>query len=140
MLVEPPLESEERFPKADIDVGLRGGSELAGIVETAAQLMKSDGKLVFDLDAVSESVVDIEDGDGVIALVGIAVSDPPEVDLPVLVTGGFGVIGTKWRSGLRVQMSGGEGQEQRPKAERGMGSMMSRSMSEAHMRDVAPNK
>jgi hypothetical protein len=51
--------------------------------------VNSNGKLVFELDAVSESVVDIEDGDGVIALVGIAVSDPSEVDLPMLVAGGF---------------------------------------------------
>jgi hypothetical protein len=36
MLVEPPLDSKERLPKAYIDVGLRGQRKLTGIVETAA--------------------------------------------------------------------------------------------------------
>ena len=57
--------------------------------------MDGDGEFVFELNAVAEAVVDVEVGDLIVTGCGVAVADPAEVDLPVFVAGGFGVVGAE---------------------------------------------
>ncbi len=73
-----------------------------------ADLFDHDGEFVLQLDAVAQAVVDVEVGDLVGAGAGVAVADPAEVNLPVLVAGGFRVVGAERRSALPVRRNGQE--------------------------------
>jgi hypothetical protein len=100
MFVEPPFDTKQGFAKADVDVALRRRCELTSIVYAASQFVYSDRQFIFKLDAITESIVEIEVRDGVVALVGIAVSDPAEIDLPLFIPRCFRVVGPEWGTAL----------------------------------------
>lgn len=111
VLVETPFDAHETVAEADEDRA-RLGWRFGGCRERA-DLFDGDGELVFELDAVAEAIVDVEVGHLVFTGSGIAVADPAEVNLPMFVTGGFGVVGSKGRSALGVGTGGEHRQEDR---------------------------
>ena len=76
-------------------LGWRGG--------LGARLFDSDGDLVLELDAVAEPVIEVEVGHLVGASLGIAITDPAEVNLPMLVAGGLRIVRAKGRAALRMR-------------------------------------
>jgi hypothetical protein len=105
MLVEAPLDAEQALAQAgDHVAGLRGRAGSRG----RADLFDGDGEFVLELDAVAQAVVDVEIGHLVGAGGGVAIADPAEVDLPMLVAGGFGIVGAKRRPALRMCCNGEE--------------------------------
>jgi len=59
--------------------------------------------LVFQLNPVAQTVVDVEVRHLIRASLGISVADPTKVDLPMPIARSFGVVGAKWRSTLCVR-------------------------------------
>jgi len=110
MLVEAPLDAEEAFAESADDLAwfgwLRWGSGFRWGCRLRAGFFDGDGDFVFELDAVAEAVVDVEVGDLVGAGGGVAVADEAEVDLPVLIAGGFGVVGAEGWAALGVGEAG----------------------------------
>ena len=93
VLVKAPLDAEQALAEAAQDRAGDGG--LGGGGGLGARLLDGDGDLVLELDAVAEAVVVVEVGDLVGTGGGIAVADPAEVDLPMLIAGGLGVVGAE---------------------------------------------
>ena len=74
-----------------------------GVAGWRACFFDGDGKLVLELDAVAQTVVEVEVGHLIGAGGGIAIADPAEVNLPMLVAGSFGIVGAKGRAALRMR-------------------------------------
>jgi len=108
MFVEPPFDPEKRFAEADVDVdvALWGRCEFTSIVDAASQFVDGDRKFIFELNAIAESIVEIEVRGGVIALVGVAICDPAEIDLPLFIPWGFRVVGPERGAALGHRGSG----------------------------------
>jgi len=99
VFVEAPLDSGEAISNATNDLGGLGDCFLKGYWD-----------LEFELDAVAEAVVEVEVGDLVGAGGWIAFADEAEVDLKVLIAGGFRVVGAERRAALGMGQKGREEQ------------------------------
>ena len=106
MFVEAPLDAEQALAQAGDHVA--GLSGRAGSCRQRADLFDRDRQLVLELDAVAKAVVDVEIRHLIGALGRVAVADPAEVDLPMLVAGGLGIVGAKRRATLRIGCNGEE--------------------------------
>ena len=96
VFVETPLDAKEAFSNATND--------LAGLRDC---FFDGYWDLVFELDSVAQAVVDVEIRDLVGASGGIVVAYEAEIDLPVLVSWGFGVVCAKGWASLGVGQKGG---------------------------------
>jgi len=104
VLVEAPLDAEQTI--ADASDGSTTLSRLARRDWLGTSLFNGDGDLVLKLDAVTESIIEVEVGNLIGTGRGIAITDPAEVDLPMFIAWSFGVVGAKWRTALGVSCNG----------------------------------
>ena len=114
VLVKAPLNAEQAFSEAAEKVTGLGRSTVAGSLRTS--FLDSNGNFIFELDAVTESVVDVEVGDLVGAGGRIAVADPPEVDLPMLIAGRLRVVGAEGWTSLRARGDGKKNEQRKDQA------------------------
>ena len=100
MLVESPLNSHQAFAQADDHTSWnRGFRRRRGL---RARLLDGDWDFILELNAVPQTVVDIEIGHLVSAGRRVSVANPAKVNLPVPVAGSFGIVGSKWGASLSV--------------------------------------
>lgn len=98
-LVESPLNPQQTFAQAADHMSRK--RRFGGRGGLGARLFDGNRDFIFQLNAVAQTIVDIEIRYLVFAGRGISFANPTKVNLPVPVARGLGIVRSKWRSALR---------------------------------------
>src|SRR6185295_17857909 len=95
--IKAPLHSQQGIPRT---------SQHMRVI--AARFRNAQRHLKFELNAMPESVVEVDVGHLVLAGKGVAIPQHSDVDLPISVSRRIRVIGPKWRTALREHQTSAE--------------------------------
>ena len=102
MLIKTPLDAEQRFPCTKIEPCWRSRLALTRITGKWTDLMNHNWQFILQLNAIAETVVQINIRHGVRAFPRTTLAQPPKVDLPMLVARRLRVIGPEGWPTLRA--------------------------------------